>query len=84
VSEPAAVTLIVCVPLIGNAPDQLPEAAQLVEFAEDHVIVVEPPVTKDVEPNVSVGAAGAVVAEVTDSVTEDGVEVPVTFEQTRV
>lgn len=84
VSVPTAVGLRVCVPLVGNAPDQLPEAVQPVELAEDHVIVVELPVTIEDEPKVSVGAAGAAVAPVTDSVTEAAGEVPAKFVQTRV
>jgi hypothetical protein len=72
------------VPAVANAPDQLPDAVQPVEFTEDHVIVVELPVTMDVEPNVSVGAAGTAVAAVTDKVTEFAGEVPAIFAQTRV
>ena len=59
VSVPTAAGFTVCVPLLAKAPVQLPEAVQPVVFAEDQVIVVEPPVTMEVEPRESVGTAGA-------------------------
>ena len=82
-SDPTAVGLIVCVPLLAKAPDQLPEAVQPVALADDQVMVVEPPVTIDVDARLSVGAAGVTTA-VTDSITEVAGEVPATFEQTSV
>ena len=60
ISDPTADGLTVCVPLLAKAPDQLPEAVQPVVFTDVQVIVVELPVTMDVEPSVSVGAAGII------------------------
>lgn len=59
VSDPTAEGLTVSVPLLAMGPDQLPEAVQPSEvFTDDHVSVVELPVTMDVEASVSVGAGG--------------------------
>lgn len=58
VSDPTAVGLTVCVPLLAIAPDQVPEAVQPVVFTDDQVSVVELPVTMDVEAKLSVGAGG--------------------------
>ena len=48
------------VPSLAKAPVQLPEAVQPVVFTDDHVIVVELPVTMDGEVSVTVGAAGMI------------------------
>ena len=59
VSDPTADGLTVWLPLLAKGPDQLPEAVQPSEvFTDDHVSVVELPVTMDVEARVSVGAGG--------------------------
>jgi hypothetical protein len=68
VSAPAAVGLIVWEPLVAKAPDQLPDAVQPVAFEEDQVIVVEPPLTMELDARVKVGAAGG--GPVTVSVTD--------------
>ena len=60
VSEPTAVGLTVCVPLLAKAPDQLPEAVHPVVFADDHVIVAEALGTMDVGVMLSVGAGGMI------------------------
>ena len=58
VSVPAAVGVRVCVPLVANAPLQLPVAVQPVELAEDQVSVVELPTATELAAKVRVGAAG--------------------------
>jgi hypothetical protein len=82
VSEPAAVGVIVWVPLLARVPVQLPDAVQLVAPVEDQVIVVEFPTVIEVAAKVSVGAAGAGGA-VTAKTTETAVVVPSTLLQTR-
>ena len=59
VSDPTAVGLTVCEPLLAKGPDQLPDAVQPSEvLTDDHVSVVELPVTMEVDARVSVGAGG--------------------------
>lgn len=80
VSVPAAVGVIVWVPLLARLPVQLPEAAQLVAVGEDHVMVVEFPTAIEVVPKVRVGAGGTGGA-VTASVTEAALDVPIALLQ---
>jgi hypothetical protein len=58
VSVPAAAGFRVCEPLVPIGPSQLPEAVQLVAWAEDQVIVVELPTVMEFEAKVRVGAGG--------------------------
>ncbi len=58
VAVPTVVGVTVCVPLVANAPLQLPDAAQLVAFVDDQVSVVELPATTDVAAAVNVGGPG--------------------------
>jgi hypothetical protein len=80
VSVPVPVGVMVCEPLAGKLPDQLPDAVQFEAFEEDQVIVVDPPVTIELEARVKVGAAGT--GPVTVSVTDVVFEVPDAFEHT--
>ena len=47
-------------PLLAIGPDQLPDAVQPVVLTDDHVSVVELPVTIEEEARVSAGAAGMI------------------------
>ena len=60
VSLPTAVGPIVWLPVLANAPDQLPDAVQPLVLAEDQVMVVELPVTIELCARVSVGATGTI------------------------
>jgi hypothetical protein len=78
VSVPTAVGLTVWEPLVATAPPQLPDAVQPEAFEEDQVIVVEAPLTMELEARVSVGAAGG--GPVTVSVSDVACELPCEFE----
>src|SRR5580704_4677939 len=58
VSVPTAVGLTVWEPLVAKAPPQFPDAVQPEAFEEDQVIVVDAPLTMELEARVNVGAAG--------------------------
>jgi hypothetical protein len=60
VKVPAALGVIVCVPLAASVPLQPPEAVQLVALTDDQAMVVELPATTELAASLSVGAAGAV------------------------
>ena len=79
VSVPTAVGLTVWEPLVAKAPPQLPDAVQPEAFEEDQVIVVEAPLTMEVEARVNVGAAGG--GPVTVSVSDVAWELPNELEQ---
>ena len=53
-------------PFGGNVPLQLPEAVQLVEFGDDHVIVVEAPRAMVAEAISREGAGGATSVRLTE------------------
>ena len=78
VTVPTAVELTVWEPLVAKVPPQLPDAAQPEAFEEDHVIVVEAPLTMELEARVNVGAAGG--GPVTVSVSDVACEGPAELE----
>ncbi len=59
VSVPAAVGVIVRLPLAASVPLQFPDAVQLVALIEDHVRVVEPPTASEAAASDNVGGPGA-------------------------
>ncbi len=62
VSVPAAVGVIVWLPLVAWVPLQLPDAVQLVAMIDDHVRVVELPTVTEVAASDKVGGPGAISA----------------------
>src|ERR1700722_1352644 len=75
VSVPTAAGVTVWVPVAASVPLQLPDAVQLVAFAELQLMMVDLPTAAVVDARVSVGATAAV-PEVARRVAELDADVP--------